>query len=64
LVGRLRYFSGNQISYGLSFEKDAGEALFRGSAAAIPADLIFTRPISRSAVPSGVVSSYWSAITA
>lgn len=31
LVGRLRYFSGNQISYGLSFEKDAGEALFRGS---------------------------------
>lgn len=31
LVGRLRYFSGNKVSYGLSFEKDAGEAAFSGS---------------------------------
>lgn len=31
LVGRLRYFSGNKISYGVTFEKDAGEAFFRGS---------------------------------
>lgn len=31
LVGRLRYFSGNKISYGISFEKDAGEAFFTGN---------------------------------
>lgn len=31
LVGRLRYFSGNKVSYGLTFEKDAGESLFTGS---------------------------------
>lgn len=31
LLGRLRYFSGNRVSYGVTFEKDAGEALFSGS---------------------------------
>jgi hypothetical protein len=31
LVGRLRYFSGNKISYGISFEKDPGEAFFSGN---------------------------------
>lgn len=31
LVGRLRYVSGNKISYGVSFEKDAGESFFSGS---------------------------------
>lgn len=31
ILGRLRYFSGNKISYGISFEKDSGEAFFKGS---------------------------------
>lgn len=31
LVGRLRYYSGNRVSYGLSFEKDAGESFFQGT---------------------------------
>lgn len=30
-VGRLRYVSGNRISYGFSFEKDAGETFGNGS---------------------------------
>ncbi|MBP6183472.1 MAG: helix-hairpin-helix domain-containing protein [Saprospiraceae bacterium] len=30
-VGRLRYVSGNKISYGITFEKDAGEAFLKGS---------------------------------
>lgn len=31
LLGRIRYFSGNRVSYGVTFEKDAGETLFSGS---------------------------------
>lgn len=31
LVGRLRYYHGSRVSYGLTFEKDAGESFFSGS---------------------------------
>lgn len=27
-LGRVRYFSGNRVSYGITFEKDAGESMF------------------------------------